>query len=146
MKFIDSDEIIKRLGISDLDVALVTIEILTEEWRAAEAELAEWRLASPYSPETTKRLVDAYRDQLEAAEEELSALRAYCSNIREVALEVGGVDHTVDAPTMIRQLAARRDELEAKLAYRLAFEAEWEYVGGGGGGNTRTEMYRKRTL
>ena len=56
---------------------------------------------------------------LEAAQEELSALRHYCRDIRDTALEVHAPDHTVDASTMLRQIAAQRDA-ERNLCDQLA--------------------------
>ena len=54
--------------------------------------------------------------RIEAQDEELVALRTYCRDIRETALDIGGIDHTTDAPTMLRSLGARIEMLEATLA------------------------------
>ena len=47
--------------------------------------------------------------------EEFAPLRENVEGVREAALGVGGVDHTTDSATIIRQLAQQRDELQAKL-------------------------------
>ena len=55
--------------------------------------------------------------RLAEMQEELNAMRIYCQDIREAALLVGGVDHTMEAAKIIMELGRQRDmESESQCA------------------------------